>query len=331
LPIVCAALVVIGAMTAIILAARSSNVFVGNLSILGGYALIFYIYTFILFALIHAISLKWDLPLRWYATGAVAFAFILTVIGAFRANSFTVNEIGIRLPKLTKEIAVMHISDIHLGWHRGREYLEKIVNETNLMKPDIILITGDMADSNAALSPDTFEPLAGFSAPVYFVNGNHETYIDTKLVLELIERYNVRILHNEIIYTDGLQIIGLDYMNADENAFDMHPSSDTRTIKSTLANLLALKPDMPMLLMHHSPVGAKYAEAKGVDLMLSGHTHAGQVFPFTLLANIIFQFNHGLYQEDKMQVFVTEGAGTYMVRSRFGSSNEINLLRLMPN
>ncbi|MDR1008208.1 MAG: metallophosphoesterase [Campylobacteraceae bacterium] len=327
---ICVTLTVIGTMTAMMLAARSSSAFVGALSIIGGYILIFYIYVFVLFALIHVISLKWNLPLRWCAAGTVAFAFMLTMAGSFRANSFAVNEIRIKLPKLTKEISVMLISDVHLGWHRGREYLEKIVNETNLIKPDIILIAGDIADSNVALNPDTFEPLAKFIAPVYFVIGNHETYIDTKLALELIERYGVHILHNKIVYENGVQIVGLDYMNADENTFDMHLSNDTRTIKSILANL-TLKSNMPTLLMHHSPIGIKYVKSKGIDLMLSGHTHAGQVFPFTLLVNIIFPFNRGLYQEDKMQVFVTQGAGTYMVRSRLGSSNEINLLRLMPN
>jgi predicted MPP superfamily phosphohydrolase len=316
-------------MAAIILSARSSSAFVGALSVIGGYVLIFYIYSFMLFALIHAASLICNPPLRLCAAIAIVFAFMVVAIGAFQANSFAVNEVKIILPKLANEIAVAHISDIHLGWSRGREYLAKIVDETNLMKPDIILITGDLADANAALNPDTLEPLASFAAPVYFVIGNHETYIDTKLALELIERYGVRVLHNEIVYASGLQIIGLDYMNEDENAFNMHASNDTRTIKSALANL-ALKPDTPTLLMNHSPVGAKYAEAKGVDLMLSGHTHGGQIFPFTLISAAIFPFNRGLYQEGNMQVFVTRGAGTYMARIRVGSSNEINLLRLTP-
>jgi predicted MPP superfamily phosphohydrolase len=324
------AFVIVGSLAAIMSAVKSLNVFVGFLSIVGGYILVFYIYTLILFALIHIISLKWHLPLRRCAAGAILFAFVVTAIGALRTDSFAINEVKIALPKLTQEVTIMHISDIHLGWHRGWEYLEKIVNETNLMKPDIVLIAGDMADANIALNADTFKPLAKFAAPVYFVIGNHETYIDTKLALELIERYGVRVLHNEIVYANGLQIIGLDYMNADENSFDMHPSNDTQTIKSTLANL-TITPDMPMLLLHHSPIGAEYIKDKGVDLMLSGHTHGGQIFPFTLLINAIFPLNRGLYHEDKMQIFVTEGAGTYMARIRLGSSNEINLLRLMPN
>jgi predicted MPP superfamily phosphohydrolase len=323
------AAVVIGALLAIVVSAKSSNPFVGVLSVFGGYALMFYIYVLFLFILIHVLSVKWNLPLVWCAAAALVLALAMTGAGALGASAFAVNETEIRIPGLQKEVAVMHISDVHLGWHRGREYLEKIVNETNRMEPDIILITGDMADSEVALTPETFEPLAGFAAPVCFVGGNHEKYIGAKQVFGLIEQYGVRVFHNEAVYVHGLQIVGLDYMSADETTFDMHPSDDARTIKSTLESL-TLKPDMPTLLMHHSPVGAKYAEAKGVDLMLSGHTHAGQVFPFTLLGGILFPFNRGLYREGKLQVFVTQGAGTYMLRSRLGSSNEISMLRLMP-
>jgi predicted MPP superfamily phosphohydrolase len=91
---------------------------------------------------------------------------------------------------------------------------------------------------------------------------------------------------------------------------------------------LSLADDQPSVLMHHSPVGAQYVAAKGVDLMVSGHTHAGQMFPNTLFAPIVFPFNSGLYHEGEMRVFVSQGAGTFMPRIRLGTSNEIDLLRL---
>jgi predicted MPP superfamily phosphohydrolase len=116
-------------------------------------------------------------------------------------------------------------------------------------------------------------------------------------------------------------------MNADESAFDMHPSDDTRTI---VLSSLALKSDLPTVLIHHSPVGVQYAEAAGIDLVVSGHTHAGQLIPATLFAGWIFPFNRGLHQQGGTQVFVSQGAGTFLTRVRLGTSNEINLLRLTP-
>ena len=80
--------------------------------------------------------------------------------------------------------------------------------------------------------------------------------------------------------------------------------------------------------MHHSPVGLEYVNARGVSLMLSGHTHAGQVFPATLITPFLFPLNKGLHFRDGTYFFVSQGAGTYMMRMRFGSANEINLIRL---
>ena len=82
--------------------------------------------------------------------------------------------------------------------------------------------------------------------------------------------------HNERVESHGLQLVGLDYMNADEEAVDLHASADPGTIKATLQKL-ALAPNIPSVLLHHSPVGVAYAEAAGFDLMLSGHTQGGSV------------------------------------------------------
>ena len=81
----------------------------------------------------------------------------------------------------------MHLSDIHVGHHRGRTYLEKIVEETNQRKPDLVLITGDLIDSEAAFFAGALEPLARFSVPVYYVGGNHEKYVDVERTFALVK------------------------------------------------------------------------------------------------------------------------------------------------
>ncbi|MCP4647920.1 MAG: hypothetical protein GY852_09355 [bacterium] len=84
----------------------------------------------------------------------------------------------------------------------------------------------------------------------------------------------------------------------------------------------------PAFLMHHSPVGLEYVSTQGIALMLSGHTHAGQIFPATLVTPLLFPLNKGLHQRGNTYFFVSQGAGTYGPRIRLGSSNEINLIRL---
>ena len=162
--------------------------------------------------------------------------------------------------------------------------------------------------------------------PVYFCTGNHEHYVDMEKALDIIAGHGVRILHNEVVQTNGFQLVGLDYMNADENTFDMH-AVNKLTIKEELPKIL-LDQNLPVVLMHHSPVGLDYVVKAGVDLMLSGHTHAGQMFPATLINNYIFPLNKGLHRKGGTTFFVSQGAGTYGPRIRLGSNNEINLIRL---
>jgi predicted MPP superfamily phosphohydrolase len=318
---------VFGSMTAMLSAAKSTSSAVGLLSTLGGYVFSFYVFLLLLLLITHAVQMKRNVPRRWVSGSALALALVITVAGALWANPFGVAKTEVALDGLKQDVVVMHISDVHIGHQRGRAYLAEIVEVTNHHQPDVVLINGDLVDANAALQPGVLSPLEDFEAPVFFVGGNHDNYVDNARLLELLGKHGVRVLHNEIVEVKGIYLVGLDYMNPDENTFDMHPSEDTRTIKSVLPGL-ELADDKPSVLMHHSPVGAQYAAAKGIDLMVSGHTHAGQMFPGTLFAPFIFPYSEGLHQEGKMQVFVSQGAGTFGPRMRLGTSNEINLIRL---
>lgn len=316
-----------GSILAMLATSRGTGAWIGTLNVFGGYLFTIYIYFLLLLAFFHLVQLKWKQIKKWSGPAALIIAFVLTVTGALKANSFTVVENEIKLAGLKKDVLVMHISDLHIGHHRGRTYLEKIVAETNDRNPDIVLINGDLVDANAALLPGVLSPLESFKAPVFFVDGNHDNYVDTKRALELIALNGVRILQNEIVSIHGFQLVGLNYMNPDEETFDMHPSNDKQTIKKVLPTL-TFDENTPIVLMHHSPVGLDYVTAQGIDLMVSGHTHAGQMFPANLLTPFIFPLNKGLYERNGTIFFVSQGAGTFGPRIRLGTFNEINLIRL---
>ena len=309
--------------------ATSANASLGWVYVAGGYVFTFYLFLLLALLALHLLQLKWQLSGPRSAAMVFAVASAATLWGALQANSFVVREQVIQVSGLKQPVAVMHVSDVHLGHHRGREYLQQIVDATNQRTPDLVAITGDLVDAHVAITAEVLAPLSKLAAPAFFVGGNHENYTNAPLTFQLVAQQGVHVLHNERVESHGLQLVGLDYMNADEEAVDLHPSADPRTIKATLQNL-ALAPGIPSVLLHHSPVGVAYAEAAGFDLMLSGHTHGGQFFPNTLLAALIFPFNDGLYRQGKLQVFVTAGAGTFLQRFRLGSSNEIVLLRLVP-
>ena len=256
----------------------------------------------------------------------VCVAVMVTAIGVWKAGSFKVTTIEIPIVGLGKDIALMHISDVHIGPHRDSSYLERIVRETNRLKPDLVLINGDLVDANSALEPGLLSALGRLEAPTYFTTGNHESYVDTERALEIISSYGVRVLRNEVVETHGIQLVGLDYMRADENTFDMHVVNKL-TLKEELAKIPLTK-EKPVVLMHHSPVGLEYVSARGISLLLSGHTHAGQMFLGTLLAPLFFPLSKGLHLREGTYFFVSRGEGTYMMRLRLGSANEINLIRL---
>ena len=310
-------------------ATKSANVVAGLSYVLGGYLFAGYVFLTLAFVLLHVIGRAWHIPKARAGTAALLLAAGTTLVGGMRANTFSVAETEIALPGLDRNVVAMQLSDIHLGHHRGRHYLEKIVEETNQRKPDIVLMTGDLIDSEAAFEPGVLDPLARFSAPVYYVGGTHEKYVDAERAFALVKKCGVNVLRSQVVETHGLRLVGLDYMNADEDTFDLHPSDDSRTIRSALASL-HLKDNMPSVLMQHSPAGAQYAAATGIDLIVAGHTHGGQFFPGTLVATAVFPFTHGLYRRGPLQIFVSQGAGTFMSRVRLGTSNELNILRLRP-
>lgn len=327
--IITVTVVIIGSVALIMGAVKSTSSFIGGLSIVGGYILVFSFYLLIFFLVIQLLQSVIKMPNVTSGCIAIILALIPTIIGAVQASYFKVSEVTIPIAKLDKKLDIILISDVHLGHHRGKDYLIKIVEETNKRNPDIILLAGDIMDAEVALFPDILNPLSDFKAPAYYISGNHEKAIDEQKAIKLIAENGVKILNNQIADTLGIQLIGLDYMKPDENTFDMHPSENQQTIKETL-NQMNWDKNKPVVLMHHSPVGVQYAKEAGVNLMVAGHTHAGQVFPFTYLANFIFEFNKGIYKKDKTTILVSQGAGTFLSRLRLGSENEINLMHLVP-
>lgn len=140
---------------------------------------------------------------------------------------------------------------------------------------------------------------------------------------------NATVLLNEVAYFKELQIIGLNNMLIDRNSSDIHASEESDNIEDTL-DKLDIKADAPTIVLHHRPDGVQYMETKGANLLLAGHTHAGQVFPFTYVAKLMFGYNRGLYKYKTLDIYVSEGVGTFFVPIRFLTSSEIILFNLIP-
>jgi predicted MPP superfamily phosphohydrolase len=253
------------------------------------------------------------------AIGIVIYALI-------NASFFRVEQVTIPIKNLQNEIRIVQISDVHLGVARSNHYLEKIVKKTNELNPDFVVLTGDIADSKSALQEKNFAPLSELKMPVYFVYGNHDVYVGLEEIVSLLRQNNVIVLQNEVVETEDITIVGIKYMRADDSMYDPHKVTD-ETIKDILPTL-NMQRGKPIIMLHHGPWGIEYMNEHSVDLVIAGHTHAGQIFPATLIAKWRFPYNRGLSDYKGTQIYVSQGVATYKTRMWLVTNNEINFITL---
>lgn len=301
------------------------------LFIFAGIAISLFLFLLMSVAVTDLFNLVFKFPVQTRGYLSVGLASLLTMYSIWNAYTIRVKEVTIPIQGLTEEIRAAHITDIHLGNFRGKRGADKVVRKIKELNPDVVFNTGDMFDSQAhfAAGKDVLGSFRTLDIPHYFVYGNHDQHVGVPEVISQMKRANATVLLNEVTHFKELQIIGLNNMLVDHNSSDIHASAGSETIEETL-NRLEIKEDVPTIVLHHRPDGVQYMEAKGADLLLSGHTHAGQVFPFTYVAKLMFGYNRGLYKYKTMDIYVSEGIGTFFVPIRFLTSSEIILLKLIP-
>ncbi|MDR0746316.1 MAG: metallophosphoesterase [Helicobacteraceae bacterium] len=294
-----------------------------------GVLFVFFIYLFFLLIAAYPLTLlSKRIAKRPLGIGVIAACGLLVIFGFINAQFFTVTHYDVPLNGLAQPVKIAHIPDIHLGSQRGESYLKKILSVIDEEKPDIVLYNGDLIESNIALKRELFALFSNVQTEQYFTTGNHEYYVDTDRTLQFIADAGIRILRSEMIETHGIQLIGMEYMNADRETYDAHVVN-TLTIQEELPRITR-NGDVPSILIHHSPVGMRYAAEGNIDVMLSGHTHGGQFFPGTALIKFRFPMYSGRYEIDRTTLIVSQGAGTFGPWIRLGTQNEVQIVNLIP-
>jgi uncharacterized protein len=250
--------------------------------------------------------------------GYFALAVLAGVYGLFNALRIRVRRVPVSLPQLPESWrgrrAVL-VSDLHLGNINRTGFCRRVVRMVAGLNPDIVFIPGDLFDGTLGGLDRLIAPLAELKPPfgVYFSTGNHEEFHDPGDYLRAIRGAGIRVLAQERVTVDGLHILGLSY------------SESTYPIRVRAA-LEQISPGTgaASILLNHAPVRLPIAEQAGVSLQLSGHTHGGQIFPYTFLTRRIFgRFTHGLHRFGALQVYTSTGAGTWGPPMRLGSQPEI--------
>ena len=205
---------------------------------------------------------------------------------------------------------LVQISDVHIGSRRPG-FLRRVVRRINGLDGDAVLITGDLVDANH-VGRDDLSALRDLRAPAYFTLGNHERYEDTERILGDLEAHGVRVLRDAAVDADPFQFIGID----DAEARD--------TVARGLAGLEPLDGRYRVLL-YHRPEGVEDAAAWGAQLMLSGHTHRGQIFPFEFLVKRVHKRLSGSHHVDGLHLYVSPGTGTWGPVLRTNGRCEVTL------
>lgn len=227
------------------------------------------------------------------------------------------------LPPKLDGLNLVALSDLHLGTLKGRRWLTKLVGRVNALNPDAVVIAGDLVDGDVgqveALLPELQQLRARHG--VWAVTGNHEYYAGLEGSAKLLETAGFHVLRDRWAEpVPGLIIAGVDDLTAREQ---FRQSGDA------LGQALANRPSGATILLSHSPMQTDRAAAAGVGLMLSGHTHAGQLWPFNYLVQIKYPLLAGRYELGGMSLIVCHGTGTWGPPLRLWRPSEILRIKLI--
>jgi predicted MPP superfamily phosphohydrolase len=268
--------------------------------------------------------------------------FIARTIGvasALGASGLTVAAIGsvLRGPRLEKVevpiaklpaaadgLRIVQLTDIHVGPTIGRHFIEELVRRSNALEPDLVVITGDLVDGSVAELGDSVAPLAELRARhgVFFVTGNHEYYSGAAEWVRHLPTLGVRVLRNERV-TIGEGAAAFDLAGIDD--FSAHGDGHKPDLPRALAGR---DPGRALVLLAHQPRAIDEAERLGVDLQLSGHTHGGQIWPFSYLVYLQQPYLAGLARQGATWIYVSKGTGYWGPPMRLGMPSEITQITL---
>lgn len=272
---------------------------------------------------------------RFLATGKTALVFVLvltmalglwSMLAAWRLRPDHLPLKTGKLPARMDSLRIVHISDLHLGLLVGPRRLERILRVVKEARPHLLICTGDLVDAQT----DTLDHLAKILAAVQpplgklAVTGNHEFYAGIEQSERFLKAAGFSLLRGEAWSVEGiLNVVGLDDPAHSYREKNPQPGSRTESalLKSSNRNLYTL-------LLKHRPVVEPDSLGR-FDLQLSGHTHKGQIFPFSLITGIFYPRQNGLYRLNKGSLlYCSRGAGTWGPPMRFLSPPHVTVIEL---
>ncbi len=256
----------------------------------------------------------------------ISLLVIITAVliyGTYNARDVKVKAYDIKISKKTGSVQKLHVvmfSDTHLGAINNNSKLEAIVEKVNSLKPDIVLLGGDLIDDS--IQPYIEQGMAGTFKKlnakygVYGILGNHDG-LGGKVqdVVQGFEAGGIKVLRDQYVKVDkSFYIVGREYGTMGRAGTKRKPLAEV---------LVGVDKSLPVILLDHNPSKLTEAQEQHIDLQLSGHTHAGQLFPANLITKKIYEMDWGYLKKGGLQLIVSSGAATWGPPVRLGSNSEI--------
>lgn len=253
-------------------------------------------------------------------------SLIASSIGFFEAKNVRVTNIKIKsryLPKDKSPLKIVQLSDIHISQTLGGDFITHITSKIERLNPDIVVVTGDITDINPSRNKRIINAFSSLNPPLgkYAVTGNHEFYTGIEIAIDFYKLCGFKLLKGEVIEpSQDIIIAGVD----DENGSRFSNYSDISEVEL----LKDIEPTKFVILLKHKPFVRNEIKDR-VDIQLSGHTHRGQIFPFSLIVKQVYKYFYGLYKiSDRMHLYVTSGTGYWGPPIRFLVPPEIAYIEI---
>lgn len=256
--------------------------------------------------------------------GSLSIATALSAKAIYTAKEITLETITVPIDNLKKAYKIVQLSDVHIGGLIEKDFISNVVQRVNNLNPDIVVITGDLVDTDLRYIKEAINELQNLKSTygTYFIVGNHEYFHGVEEIMKYLNSIGIKVLENENVYI-GEENYGFNLAGV----YDVFGYRYGKYQPDITQALKGIKPS-PTVLLAHQP---KYIfeVKKDVDLVLSGHTHGGQIFPFNYLVSIVQPYIKGLHQHNKKtQIYVNKGTGFWGPPMRLGASAEITQLLL---
>lgn len=241
------------------------------------------------------------------------------------ARDLQIEKIDIKIKNLKQPYSIVQFSDVHIGGLIDASFIKSAVHRVNKLHPDIVVITGDLVDIHIKDAMSALVELKNLQSRygTYFIVGNHEYFHGVQEIIDTIKSLGIKVLENESFYVGeyekGFNLAGVyDVMGYRAG----HHKPD---INKALSNI---EKDSPTILLAHQP---RFIEEikENVDLILSGHTHGGQIYPFKYLVKLQQPYIKGLHtHNENLQIYVNKGTGFWGPPMRLGATSEITFITI---